>query len=59
MSAADVEMLFADIVGERGGTDALSATALAPYGVRAKSWISLTACHPNRVQASLACTQFG
>ena len=23
-----------------------------PYGVRAKSWISLTACHPNRVQAT-------
>jgi putative transposase len=23
-----------------------------PYGVRAKSWINLTACHPNRVQAS-------
>jgi hypothetical protein len=22
-----------------------------PYGVRAKSWISLTACHPNRMQA--------
>src|SRR5262249_3209499 len=22
-----------------------------PYGVRATSWISLTACHPNRVQA--------
>ncbi|MBX9778628.1 MAG: hypothetical protein K2Y71_30015, partial [Xanthobacteraceae bacterium] len=22
-----------------------------PYGVRAESWIRLTACHPNRVQA--------
>jgi len=25
-----------------------------PFGVRAKSWLRLTACHPDRVQASSA-----
>jgi hypothetical protein len=33
-------------------TQALGGRLSKPYGVRAESRIRLTACHPNRVQAS-------
>ena len=33
-------------------TQALDDRISEPYGVRAEGWISLTVCHPNRVQAT-------
>jgi|SoiMethySBSTD1v2_1073268.scaffolds.fasta_scaffold28787_2 hypothetical protein len=34
-------------------TKALDDRLSEPYGVRTEGWIRLTACHPNRVQASV------
>jgi hypothetical protein len=38
-------------------TQALDDRLLEPYGVRAKVRISLTRCHPNRVQATALFSQ--